>query len=98
MPIDPEPALPLPRWKFDWADAAVPLLASIGLVVKAGKQDPALIVGGGIGYALSVAVLFCGVRQVLWAINRRRPVPKPRQPAVAALAGLLFWACIVFRR
>jgi hypothetical protein len=98
MATVPEPARTPPRWKFDWADALVPLLASIGLVIKAGKADPAQIVGGGIGYALSVALLFCGVRQVLWAVNRRRPVPRPRQPVVAALAGLLFWACIVFRR
>ena len=77
----------VPRWAFDWADAAVPLAASIGLVIKAGRPDPVDIVGGGIGFALSVALPFCGVRQIFWALNRRRAEPRPRQPLVAALVG-----------
>ena len=83
--------------RLDWADAAVPVLASVGFVIKQGHPDPVAIVSGGIGYALAVAVLFVGVRQILWAVNRRRPDPRPRQPRLAAGVGILIWAFILFR-
>jgi hypothetical protein len=83
--------------RLDWADAAVPVLASVCFVIKQGNADPVAIVSGGIGYALAVAVLFVGVRQIIWAVNRRRPSPRPRQPALAAGVGILIWAFILFR-
>lgn len=100
MPTEPDAPLPSRRpsqWPFDWADAVVPLAASIAFVAKKGTQDPVAIVGGGIGYALSVALLFCGSRQVLAALNRRRPDPRPRQPVLAAVVGLAVWGFILFR-
>lgn len=84
------------KGRLDWADAAVPAAASVGYVIKRGITDPALMVGTGIGYALAVAVLFIGIRQAAWAVNRRRPEPRPRQPLLAALAGVLAWAFILF--
>jgi hypothetical protein len=86
-----------PGGRLDWADAAVPVLASICFVIKQGKPDPVAIVSGGIGYALAVAVLFVGVRQIMWVVNRRRANPRPRQPALAAGVGMLIWAFIIFR-
>jgi len=83
--------------RLDWADAAVPALASIGYVIKAGQQDPVQILGGGIGYGLAVAALFIGIRQVAWAVNQRRDEPRPRQPLLAALVGGLIWAFILYR-
>jgi len=77
------------KGRLDWADAVVPLAASICFVA---------IVGGGIGYALSVAVPFIAARQVIWAVNRRQPDPRPRQPLVAAIAGILIWGFIIFRK
>ncbi len=91
-----EPDQP-PKGRLDWADAAVPVVASICFVIKQGKSDPAAIIGSGIGYALAVAVLFGGVRQIAWAVNRRRPHPRPRQPLLAAIVGILFWAFILLR-
>jgi hypothetical protein len=88
---------PRPQGRLDWADAAVPALASIGYVVKQGLSDPVAIVGSGIGYALAVAVLFCGARQLLGVIARRQANPRPRQPVLAALVGILIWAFILFR-
>lgn len=87
------------RWangRLDWADAAVPVLASLYIVMTRGQASPALVVADGLGRALTVAVLFIGVRQVLWAVNRRRAVPRPRQPLLAAMVGLA-WAFIIFR-
>jgi hypothetical protein len=84
------------KGRLDWADAVVPLAASICFVIKQGSEDPVAIVGGGIGYALSVAVPFIGARQVIWAVNRRQPDPRPRQPLVAAISGILIWAFILF--
>jgi hypothetical protein len=83
--------------RLDWADAAVPVLASVCFVIKQGNADPVAILSGGIGYALAVAVLFVGVGQLIWAVNRRRPSPSPRQPALAAGVGILIWAFIIFR-
>ncbi|MDR3670640.1 MAG: hypothetical protein P4L36_07345 [Holophaga sp.] len=77
--------------RLDWADAAVPVLASIGFVIKQGKPDPVTIVGSGIGYALAVAVLFCGARQIVGARTG------PRRPVLAALVGLLVWGFILSR-
>jgi len=98
---DPHPERPgaprLGRWAFDWADAAVPLAASIGMAARSGVTDPATLLGNGIGFALSVALPFCGVRQLLWAINRRRPVPRPRRPLLAALAGAVIWGSLLLR-
>jgi hypothetical protein len=87
----------VPRWAFDWADAVVPLAASVGMAARSGVSDPATLLGNGIGFALSVALPFCGVRQILWAINRRRPVPRPRRPVLAALAGAVIWSSILLR-
>jgi hypothetical protein len=82
--------------RFDWADAAVPALASIGFVIKRGSEDPVAIVSDGIGWALAVAVLFIGTRQIIWAVNRARPEPRPRQPLLAALVGILVWGFVLF--
>jgi len=97
--LNPEgPIAPRPRrWAFDWADAVVPLAASIGMAARSGVTDPATLLGNGIGFALSVALPFCGVRQILWAINRRRPVPRPRRPFLAALAGAVIWGSFLLR-
>jgi hypothetical protein len=81
------------KGRLDWADAAVPVIASICFVIKHGQSDPAAILGSGVGYALAVAVLFGGARQILWAVNR----PRPRQPVLAAVVGILIWAFIIFR-
>jgi hypothetical protein len=80
------------RLRLDWADAAVPALASVGFVVKHGIKDPATMVGSGLGYGLAVAAVFIGVRQVLATLD-----PRPRQPVLAALAGILVWAFVLFR-
>jgi hypothetical protein len=85
------------KGRFDWADAAVPVLASIAYVARQGSPDPVVIVGSGIGYALAVAVLFCGVRKLIQA-GSRRPEPRPRRPLLAALVGVLIWGFILFRR
>jgi hypothetical protein len=82
-----------PGRAYDWADLAVPLLASIGRVIKAGNPDPVIIVGTGIGYALWVALCFCGVRRLLRAMGRPGGRPLP-----AAVIGLSVWAFIIFRR
>jgi len=94
----PMPPAGLPRWKFDWADLVVPLVASLGLVIKAGKSDPVQILGGGIGFALMAALLFTGVRHLLWAVNRRLAQPRPREPLLAAIVGILFWGWVVLHR
>ena len=83
--------------RFDWADLAVPLAASIFYVTRRDSRDPVVVLGDGIGYALAVAVVFVGVRQVLWALNQRRPEPRPRQPVLAALVGMAVWAFIILR-
>jgi hypothetical protein len=88
---------PQSRSRLDWADAAVPVLASIGYVIRQGSSDPVAIVGSGIGYALAVAVLFCGARQIVGAVSRRQAHPRPRQPLLAALVGILIWAFILLR-
>jgi hypothetical protein len=88
----------LPNGNLDWADAAVPVLASIAYVIKQGKLDPALVIGTGLGYALAVALMFGGVRQIMWTINRRRAKPSPRRPLLAVLVGLLIWGFIIFHR
>jgi len=92
-PARPDPPLPpRSRWGLDWADAAVPVLASLGWVLRRGPEDPVGIVGGGIGYALAVALVFCGLRRLLWLLW-----PMPRRPALAAGVGILAWAFILFR-
>jgi hypothetical protein len=50
-------AEPQAKGRLDWADAAVPLAASIGFVIKQGKSDPVAIVGRGIGYVLAWAFI-----------------------------------------
>jgi len=86
------------RWGFDWADAAVPVLASFCWVLRRGQEDPVAIVGGGIGYALAVALLFCGLRRLLWLASLRLGRPLPRRPALAAGVGILLWGFVIFRR
>jgi hypothetical protein len=78
--------------RLDWADAAVPVVASIGFVIKERITAPDAIIGRGLGEALAVAVVFIGVRQALWALDRG-----PRRPLLAASVGILFWAFILFR-
>ena len=94
----PAPAPGSGASRFDWADALVPAVAGMAFAIKEGNPDPTLIVGHGIGFALGAALLFCGARQVLQAVNARRPLPKPRQPLRAAIAGILFWMLILFWR
>jgi hypothetical protein len=100
MTIDPEPSLPPAGRKsaFDWADGLVPAVAGMAFAAKEGNPDPTLIVGHGLGFALGAAFLFCGVRQVIRAINLRRPLPKPREPLRAAIVGIAFWMLIIFWR
>jgi len=78
--------------RLDWADAAVPVVASIGFVIKERITAPDAIVGRGLGYALAVAVVFIGVRQAALVLDRG-----PRRPLLAASAGILIWAFILFR-
>jgi hypothetical protein len=96
--LSQEPEAPRAQARLDWADAAVPLVVGVFAVVKAGDPDPVKVVGNGLGHALAVACVFIGIRQVLWALNRRSARPRPRQPLGAAAAGILFWAFVIFRR
>jgi hypothetical protein len=95
-PSDSNPAsVNHPKWKLDWADAAVPFVPTLMKIVL-GRHSPdlAYFIGESIGSVLVVFLLFAGVRQIIWTVNRRRPEPKPRKPLLAFIVGSIFWLLV----
>jgi len=84
-----------PKWKLDWADAAVPFVPTLmKLALGRNSPDLAYFIGESVGSILVVFLLFAGVRQIIWTVNRKRPEPKPRKPLLAFIVGTIFWVLV----